>query len=174
MYPVVDSGLTWYPCMRERRALDVVECQSTCSVSSKKHSTVEEQSVCLTIASFFDVLIVKRKARELSEHVGFPQARAVLIAGAIAEAANNIVKFANRGRVLIREVAAQGRRGIEITVQDNGPRNSDSAKAAHPGFTTTLKDVGQGLADGQRFVDGTAMQSDRNEGTTITMVEWLR
>ena len=60
-----------------------------------------------------------------------------LIATAISEIARNIVKFAQRGEIVIRLVDEPGRRGVNVVARDTGPGIADRPKAMRDGVSTT-------------------------------------
>ena len=120
-----------------------------------------------------DVVQARQKGREVAALTGFSATDLTLIATAISEVARNIVKFAERGEVVITSVAANGRRGIRVVVRDVGPGIPDPERAMQDGYST-YHGLGLGLPGAKRLMDRLDLVSVPGEGTTVTMEKWLR
>jgi serine/threonine-protein kinase RsbT len=105
--------------------------------------------------------------------LGFSSTDQTLIATAISEIARNIVSYAGRGSVLFSRIERQGRRGIEIVANDNGPGIANIELAMRDGYSTG-KSLGFGLPGARRLVDELEIVSTVGVGTTVTLRKWLR
>ncbi len=112
------------------------------------------------------------EARKVSKDIGFPDAIQQMISTAVSELANNIVKYATKGEILIMKLNQKNRNGIEITARDRGPgiANLDKAMADHFSSGGTL---GLGLPGIKRMMDHMDVQSSSGKGTTIVIQKWL-
>lgn len=119
-----------------------------------------------------DVIIARQEGRSLAQKIGFSPVDQARITTAISELARNIVVYGVRGTVTVREVGnAEGRRGIEICFDDEGPGISDVQTAMTQGFTSG-KGLGAGLPGSQRLMDEFTLESQPGQGTHITVRKW--
>lgn len=128
---------------------------------------------CIAIECDIDVVIARRKARELAAAAGFSGTDQTMIALAISEIARNIISYAQRGKVILSPLAEAGRRGILIVASDGGPGIPDIALAMQDGYSTA-KSLGVGLPGARRVMDDFELMSAPGCGTTVTMKKWLR
>jgi len=120
-----------------------------------------------------DVVGARQKGRELAASIGFSSTDQTLLATAISEVARNIVSYAGRGTVLLRAVEENGRRGLLIVADDQGPGIENIELAMRDGYSTG-KSLGLGLPGAKRIVDAFELRSVKGSGTTVTMKKWLR
>ncbi len=118
-----------------------------------------------------DVVIARRRGRELGAAAGFTDTDLTLIATAISEVARNIVAFAAPGEITITPVSGSNRRGITVVARDRGPGISDVDRALRDGFSTG-DGLGIGLPGARRVMDEFRIHSAVGEGTTIWMTKW--
>jgi len=119
-----------------------------------------------------DVVVARQKGRELAAALGFSTTDQTLLATAISEIARNIIRYAGHGRVELRFVEANGRRGIEIVARDEGPGIADLELAMRDGYSTG-NSLGVGLPGARRLVDDFEIVSTPGVGTTVTLKKWL-
>jgi serine/threonine-protein kinase RsbT len=119
-----------------------------------------------------DVIVARQEGRSLAQKLGFSPVDQARITTAISELARNIVVYGVRGAVTVREVtSAEGRRGIEIVFDDEGPGIPDIDTAMTQGFTSG-KGLGAGLPGSQRLMDEFKIDSAPGAGTHITVRKW--
>lgn len=121
----------------------------------------------------FDIVTARQRGRELAASVGFTRTDQTLIATAISEVARNILVHAQRGKVVLRLIEADGRRGIVVEARDQGPGIADVELALRDGYSTT-KSLGLGLPGSRRMMDDLTIESVLGRGTTVTMKRWVR
>jgi len=118
-----------------------------------------------------DVVTARQKGREVAATLGFTATELTLIATAISEIARNIVKFAERGEMLITVVAESGRHGVTIVARDVGPGIKDVQEAMRDGYST-YAGLGLGLPGAKRLMDQFDVVTEVGKGTTVTMTKW--
>ena len=128
-----------------------------------------EVSVLVSIDA--DVVTARQKGREIAAAAGFSDTDLTVIATAISEIARNIVKFAQRGQIVVRMVEQPGRRGVTVVARDFGPGIADVGAAMQDGFST-YRGLGLGLAGARRLMDEFEIESRVGVGTTVTMAKW--
>lgn len=125
------------------------------------------------IARESDIVLARQRGRELCAELGFGNTDRTLIATAISEVARNIVRYAERGELLLRSVESAGRQGILVVARDRGPGIADPELALRDGYSTG-NSLGLGLPGARRLMDEFELSSAPGAGTTITMTKWLK
>jgi len=127
----------------------------------------------ITIDKEVDIILARKEGRELARDMGFGSVEQCRIATSISELARNIIRYAGRGKVVIRVIMGQTSKGIEITCSDEGPGIQDIEIALQDGYSTN-RGLGAGLPGTKRLMDEFEIQSDADNGTTIVIRKWLR
>ena len=129
----------------------------------------------IDISTEKDIVIARQAARALAQEMGFGLIDQSRVATAVSELARNVVRYATdgRGRVYIRELARDGREGLEVVVQDEGPGMENPEAALEAGFTTG-RGMGLGLSGTRRLMDEMQLDSRVGKGTTVTIRKWKR
>jgi anti-sigma regulatory factor (Ser/Thr protein kinase)/serine/threonine protein phosphatase PrpC len=120
-----------------------------------------------------DVGAARRAARALAETLGFAPTACEEIALAVTEIATNLVRHAHGGKLILTSLAAEGRPGLQVESQDEGPCIRDVEQALADGFSTAGS-RGAGLGAVNRLMDELEITSARRRGTRIVCRKWLR
>lgn len=120
-----------------------------------------------------DVVTARQRGRELAAPLGFSPSELTLIATAISEIARNIVVYAGRGGITMSVATRDGRPGIVIVAEDQGPGIADIALVMQDGFSTG-RSLGLGLPGARRLMDEFEITSTPGVGTTVRMSKWVR
>jgi serine/threonine-protein kinase RsbT len=134
--------------------------------------TVPEQRERIRIRHTSDLVVARRKVRELGAQIGLSDAATGALATAVTEVAQNIIVHVGSGELLIAAVTDSLRRGLVVIARDDGPGIADIAQAMHDGHSTGAG-LGLGLPSAQRLVDEFEIESTTGEGTTITLRKWV-
>lgn len=118
-----------------------------------------------------DIVEARQKGRELAQAIGFAGSDLTLIATAISEIARNIVVYARHGEIRLSIAEKNGRRGILVIAQDEGPGIADIERAMSDGYSTG-NSLGLGLPGARRLMDDFQISSTVGRGTTVTMWKW--
>ncbi len=125
------------------------------------------------IVSEPDVVVARRLTRAEAEAAGFELTDVTRVVTAASELARNVLAHGGGGRLLCRVLAgAGGRRGIELTFEDQGPGIPDVEAALTKGFSTG-NGLGLGLPGARRLMDELEVRSSVGEGTTVVVRKWL-
>jgi len=130
-----------------------------------------ENRVCVRIHDESDVVVARRRSRELAAQQGLSEAAAEALATAVTEIARNIVVHAESGEIIFGAVADATRRGAIVTARDTGSGIRDIEQAMQDGFSTR-GGLGFGLPGARRLVDEFEIESKVGTGTTITLRKW--
>jgi serine/threonine-protein kinase RsbT len=118
----------------------------------------------VAVASSEDVVEARQHGRTLATNLGFSASEATLIAAAISELARNIVRYAERGEIIMRSTH-DGM--LFVIARDNGPGIADMQSAMRSGYSTS-GGLGLGLAGVRRIADHFEIVSN-SSGTTVTL-----
>ena len=131
------------------------------------------QSRSIALESEHDIIIARSEVRSLAAVLGFRPIDQTRLVTVSSELARNIVKYARRGRMIAQPLdAAEGRAGIRLIFEDEGPGIPDIAAAMRDGFSTG-RGLGKGLPGSKRLVDVFEIESEVGRGTRVTVVRWL-
>jgi len=117
-----------------------------------------------------DVVLVRRRIRELSAKLGFSLVDQTKLVTAASELARNTIIYGNGGTLQV-ETLNGPRTGLRLTFEDQGPGIPDLELALRDGFTTG-SGLGLGLGGAKRLVNDFAIESRVGEGTKVTITRW--
>ena len=153
----------------------LLECECCAHIAAalldRRDTTFGEGDVRVPISKDADVVTARQKGRETAAQLGFSATEGTLIATAISEIARNIVKFAERGELLITTVVEAERQGVTIVARDVGPGIPDVHEAMQDGYST-YHGLGLGLPGAKRLMDEFEVVTEVGQGTTVTMTKW--
>jgi len=129
--------------------------------------------VQVQISSDLDLVRAREQGRVLAGKLGFQQSDLTLVATAISELARNIVRYARRGEIILRQAQDGGVPGIVIIARDEGPGIPDVNRAMEQGYSTS-GGLGLGLPGVRRIMDKFEIVSEVGKGTVVTAVKWKR
>jgi RNA polymerase sigma factor (sigma-70 family) len=166
---------------RRQRELDagghLMTCEFCAGISvpllERRPLMAGDGEIRVPVSTDADVVTARQKGRDLAARAGFSATDLTVIATAISEIARNIIKFAERGEVLITLVNEQGRTGVTVVVRDVGPGIPDVDRALEDGYST-YGGLGLGLPGARRLMDEFEIISEIDKGTTVTMAKWRR
>ncbi len=120
-----------------------------------------------------DVVVVRRRARELGQRRGFDGFAQAAITTATSEISRNTLVHGGGGTAELEELERAGRKGIRVTCQDAGPGIADVERALQGGFSTAGT-LGLGLSGARRLVDELDVRTAPGQGTTVVITKWTR
>lgn len=128
-------------------------------------------SDAVSIQTDLDIVLARSRARDVARDIGFGTIDQARIATAVSELARNVFLYAGIGVVTIRIVDQQGRKGIEVEVEDHGPGILNIEQVFQNGYTTS-RGMGIGLPGAKRLMDEFDIQSQIGGGTRIVCRKW--
>ncbi|MEU7283330.1 ATP-binding protein [Streptomyces sp. NPDC045431] len=123
------------------------------------------------VASEEDLLAARHAVRAATIAAGFGLVDQTRIVTAASELARNAYVHGGGGTLEIQLVATSGRRGLRLTVRDQGPGIPDVEKALADGFTTGTG-LGHGLGGARRLMHEFQVRSAPGGGTTVIVTRW--
>jgi serine/threonine-protein kinase RsbT len=127
----------------------------------------------LPIHSEADVVLVRRRVKDLAELHGLDVFAIAAITTATSELTRNVWMHAGGGEATIDELERDGRRGLRIRFVDHGPGIRDVDRALSGGYSTR-RSLGLGLSGSRRLVDEFHLETRVGQGTTIHIAKWAR
>lgn len=124
------------------------------------------------IESESDIVLARRKVRELATTLGFQVTDVTRIITATSELARNVFIHAGTGSMHHRSLTADQKIGIELTFEDSGPGIADLEQAMQEGYSTA-GGLGIGLPGTKRLMDEMEIESEAGKGTRVTIRKWL-
>lgn len=112
------------------------------------------------------------EARKTAMAIGFDETICQMIATAVSELANNIIKYAGRGEILMDRIVAGSRTGMEVIARDKGPGIEEIQKAMEDHYSSGGT-LGLGLPGVKRMMDEFELTSQPGKKTTVTIRKWL-
>ena len=140
-------------------------------MSGRRNPSEMDFPIRIPIESDADIVTARARGRSLAIELGFPSTEATVVATAISEVARNIVQYAKRGEIRLKRARQNGKTGLIIVAEDEGPGIPDPELALQPGHSTA-NSSGLGLPGAKRLVDEFEIASEIGRGTTITMKKW--
>jgi serine/threonine-protein kinase RsbT len=132
--------------------------------------SVGATEVCL-VTSEEGIVKARVKAKVVAEAMGFDYMDQTRIATAVSELARNAFQHGGGGKVTIRSVNTEGKIGIEIVAEDQGPGIENLDLALKGGYST-VGGLGHGLSGSKRLMDEFDIKTS-GEGTVVTVRKWL-
>lgn len=129
--------------------------------------------VIISVYDDIHAVVAAQQGRVLAARLGFSAVEQTAFSTAILEIARNIVKYAERGDIILQVVETDQQIGIVVLACDNGPGIADLELALKDGYSTG-KGLGLGLPGAKRLMDAFEIASQPGMGTTITMQKWKR
>ncbi|MFI5803925.1 anti-sigma regulatory factor [Streptomyces sp. NPDC051561] len=123
-----------------------------------------------------DLLTIRHAVRAATVEAGFGLVDQTRIVTAASELARNAYIHGGGGSLAIEQVRQGGKRGLRLTVSDEGPGIPDLDTALTDGFTTGAG-LGHGLGGARRLMHEFSVRSTTSpdatgRGTTIVATRW--
>lgn len=128
--------------------------------------------VALNIQSETDIVLARTAGKEMAHAMGFGLVDQTRIATGISELARNILQYARRGHIRLEAVNRNGRQGLEILAEDNGPGIAN-VRSVLEGSHHSHKGLGLGIPGTRRLMDEFDLTSEPGGGTRVRCVKWL-
>ncbi|MBA2709839.1 MAG: anti-sigma regulatory factor [Tatlockia sp.] len=127
----------------------------------------------IPINNELDIVIARQRGRAIASELGFFSIDLALIATAISELTRNIITYAERGTLILEIVEKKKRKGLLVTITDEGPGIENIESAMQDGYSTS-DSLGLGLPGVRRLMDDFEIYSEAGKGTTVITAKWIR
>jgi len=120
-----------------------------------------------------DVVMFRNRVKEHAVKIKMGLVNQTKLLTAASELVRNMLRYAQKGEVIIETVAEGRNNGVRLCFIDKGPGIADIAKAMQDGYTTSVtKSLGLGLPGTKRLVNIFDLKSEVGKGTTVTITKW--
>jgi serine/threonine-protein kinase RsbT len=117
------------------------------------------------------IVTARQRARSHAVKTGLSLVSQTKLVTVVSELARNMVDYGSGGTVVIEEIEHQGRKGVKVSFEDQGPGIPDLESAMRDGYSTG-KGLGQGLPGSKRLVNEFEIVSRVGEGTRVVITQW--
>lgn len=132
----------------------------------------QESQVCyLSINTFEDLLIARKKARLLMEINHFSILNQTKFITAISELLRNALIHATKGNAKFSIIEKSNKIGIKAFISDNGPGIQNISLSMTEGYST-VGSLGLGLSGAQKLSDDFSISSTVDVGTNVQIIKW--
>ena len=118
-----------------------------------------------------DLVLVRQLVKARAVDLGFNIFGQTKLVTAASELSRNMLIHGGGGTMLLESFVNNDRRGLRLTLEDNGPGIADLEQAMTDGFSTR-GGLGLGLGGSKRLVDQFEVVSRVGVGTRITATRW--
>lgn len=119
------------------------------------------------------VNFARKIVQDRATGLGFGTLERTKFVTAASELARNTLVHGGGGTMAMVELSANGRIGLQLEFQDEGPGIADVAQAMRDGYTTA-RSLGLGLGGAKRLVNEFEIASSAGAGTRVRIVQWKR
>ncbi len=134
--------------------------------------TVKGRPAVVIVVDEHHVAEARRMAKALAGTASLGRVSTFCLATAVSELAHNLVRHATRGgTITIAVLNRNGKIGIEVIAEDDGPGIPDVTLAMQDGFSST-DGLGGGLPGVKRLMDDFEITSTVGTGTRIVARKW--
>ncbi|RZL11967.1 MAG: anti-sigma regulatory factor [Rubrivivax sp.] len=120
-----------------------------------------------------DVVRLRQQVRQFAAAQGLSLVEQTKLITAASELARNTVLYGGGGHAHLSLLQRNGRVGLRLLFEDQGPGIADLALALTDGYTTG-GGLGLGLSGSRRLSDEFEIDSAPGRGTRVTIVKWKR
>jgi len=120
-----------------------------------------------------DVVRVRQAVRARASAARLSLVDQTKLITAASELARNTLVHGGSGVARVETVQRDGRPGVKAVFTDDGPGIVDVGKALTDGYTTG-SGLGLGLGGSRRLVDEFVLETAVGQGTTVTVIKWMR
>ncbi len=125
----------------------------------------------LPIRTSDDVVFVRQQVRLRAVQAGLGLVDQTKIVTAASELARNTLDYGGGGTVTLSSIDDNGRRGVRLVFEDQGPGIPDIPLALQDGYTTG-NGLGLGLSGAKRLSNEFRIESALGGGTRVMIARW--
>ncbi|HWP43349.1 MAG TPA: ATP-binding protein [Blastocatellia bacterium] len=119
-----------------------------------------------------DIVLVRDRIRLTSRELGFDNVTQIKLTTAASELTRNIFEYAGKGGITVSIVEEDGRTGMEVLFEDEGPGIADVEEILSGQFQSR-SGLGKGIIGSRRLMDEFSIETGPGLGTRIRTVKWF-
>jgi len=130
-------------------------------------------AVVVEIRSPEQVGAARRVVQARANAIGLSTLEMTKFVTAASELARNVLVHGGGGTMTMRDVERDGKPGLQLDFEDQGPGIADVTQALRDGFSTA-NSLGLGLGGAKRLVQHFEIVSRPGAGTHVRIAQWKR
>ena len=130
-------------------------------------------TVVVEIRSADQVSIARRAVQARATAIGLSTLEITKFVTAASELARNVLVHGGGGTMTMHDVVRDGKPGLQLDFEDEGPGIADVRQALRDGFSTA-NSLGLGLGGAQRLVQHFEIFPRSGAGTHVRIAQWKR
>lgn len=130
-------------------------------------------AVKISLLTADQVTLARKAVLDLATELKFGTLERTKFVTAASEIARNTVVHGLGGNMTMHVVEKNGRLGLKLVFEDQGPGIPDIEQALTDGFSTA-NSMGLGLGGTKRLVNEFDIKSASGEGTSVSITQWKR
>jgi signal transduction histidine kinase len=136
------------------------------------NSLRREKIGSIFVRSESDIVRVRDRVRLAARELGFDNVTQIKLTTAVSELTRNIYEYARTGSITVSVIEKDGRVGMEIVCEDNGPGIKELDRVLAGDFHSRTG-LGKGITGSKRLMDEFKIESEIDRGTRIEAVKWF-
>lgn len=125
----------------------------------------------IQIENNMDLVKARQTVRTIAKDLNYNIVNQTKLITAVSELTRNVLIYAGKGEIIIELIETDIKKGLRITVTDEGPGIPDVDLAITDGFSTG-KGLGKGLSGTKRLMDDFSIQTKVGKGTEVVIIKW--
>jgi serine/threonine-protein kinase RsbT len=117
--------------------------------------------------------IARRLVLDWASRLDFSVVDRTKFVTAASEIGRNTLTHGKGGSMRITELQRDGKTGLQLVFEDQGPGIADVERAMKDGYSTA-NSMGLGLGGTRRLVNEFELHSEPGKGTKVTVTQWKR
>ncbi len=126
----------------------------------------------IQIENNIDLVKARQVVRTVAKDLNFNIVNQTKLITAVSELTRNVLIYSGKGKIVIELLETDIKKGLRITVTDDGPGIPDIDLAITDGYSTS-KGLGKGLSGTKRLMDDFSIQSEVGKGTEVVIIKWM-
>ncbi len=130
-------------------------------------------AVVVELRSSEQVSAARRQVQARAVAIGLSTLEMTKFVTAASELARNTLVHGGGGTMTMQDIQRDGKPGLQLDFEDQGPGIADVSLAMRDGYTTA-NSLGLGLGGAQRLVHEFEIISSPHTGTHVRIAQWKR
>ena len=124
------------------------------------------------IENNMDLVKARQTIRTIALDLNYGIVNQTKLVTAVSELTRNVLLYARKGEIIIELIETGTKKGLRITVTDEGPGIPDVDLAVTDGFSTS-RGLGKGLSGTKKLMDDFSIQTNVGKGTEVVIIKWM-
>ncbi len=126
----------------------------------------------IQIENSIDLVKARKVVRTIAKDLNYNIVNQTKLITAVSELTRNVLLYSGKGKIVIELIETDIKKGLRITITDDGPGIPDIDLAMTDGYTTS-KGLGKGLSGSKKLMDDFSIQSEVGKGTEVVIIKWM-